>query len=170
MGRTQHRVRPAGTYFITIDSWAGRQLFKAEVAEILTDQLLQCRAKGYFLLHEFCVMPNHLHGLLTPAESSTLEKAVQMIKGGASYRIGKLRKFTAFWQDGYHDWRCRSEQDYKKYADYIRENPVKARLAQSPEEWPYSSANSKFAEFLDPIPQGLKAGELEKVRMSTLKG
>jgi putative transposase len=170
LGRTQHRARPVGTYFITIDSWAGRQLFKAEVAKILTDQLMQCRAKGYFLLHEFCVMPNHLHALLTPAGSSTLEKTVQMIKGGASYRINKQRKFLAFWQDGYHDWRCRSEQDYQKYAAYIRENPVKAGLVQSPEEWPYSSANPKFAEFLDPIPQGLKAQGGDRAAMSTLKG
>lgn len=170
MGRTQHRVKPAGTYFITIDSWAGRQLFKGEIAEVLTDQVLQCREKGYYLLHEFCVMPNHLHVLFTLSGNTTLEKAVQMIKGGASYRIGKLRKFIAFWQDGYHDWRCRSGQDYKKYADYIQENPVKAGLVQNPEEWPYSSGNLKFKEFLDPMPQGLKAGKLEKVRMSTLKG
>ena len=170
MGRTQHRVRPAGTYFITIDSWAGRQLFKGEVAEILADQLVQCRAKGYFLVHEFCVMPNHLHVLLTPAESSTLEKAVQMIKGGASYRVGKQRKLPALWQDGYHDWRCRSEEDYKKYADYVRENPVKAGLVEKPEDWPYSSANPKFAEQLDPMPQGLKAGGVGRAVMSTLKG
>lgn len=170
MGRTQHRVKPAGTYFITVDSWAGRQLFKGEVAEVLTDRLLQCRQDGHFLLHEFSVMPNHLHVLLTPAARSTLEKAVQMIKGGASYRVGKVRKFAAFWQDGYHDWRCRSEQDYRQYAEYIRKNPVKAGLVASPEEWPYSSANPKFAEFLDPMPQGLKAQAGSKAVMSTLKG
>lgn len=168
MGRTQHRVRPAGTYFITIDSWGSRQLFNAEVAEILTDQLVQCREKGHFFLHEFSVLPNHLHVLLTPPLDGTLEKCVQMIKGGASFRIGKIRNFAAIWQDGYHDWRCRNGDDYIGYAKYIRENPVKAGLVERPEDWPYSSAIPRFSEFLDPIPQGLKAMKRGKAVMSTL--
>ena len=157
MGRTQHRLRPPGTYFVTIDSWSSRQLFKGDVAETLTDQILQCRTKGYYLLHEFNVLPNHLHLLFTPVGETTLEKAVQMVKGGASFRIGKQRKFLQLWQEGYHDWRCRDKEDFCAYAEYIRENPVKAGLVARASDWPYSSANPKFAEFLDPMPQGLKA-------------
>ena len=168
MGRTQHRIRPAGTYFITINCWGDRQILKGEVAEILTDQILHCREKGYYSLHEFCVMPNHLHVLFTPATGTTLEKAVQMIKGGASYRIRKKRKFHTIWQDGYHDWRCRTEEDCSNYADYIRQNPVKAGLAAEESAWPYSSANPKFEEFLDPLPQGLKATKIKESRVSTL--
>ena len=126
MGRTQHRIRPPGTYFITVDCWGSRQLLKGEVAEILTDQILKCREKGYYLLHEFCVLPNHLHLLLTPAENTSLEKAVQMVKGGASFRIAKHRRILALWQDGYHHWRCRGEKGYRAYAEYIRQNPVEA--------------------------------------------
>jgi len=170
MGRTQHRIRPAGTYFLTLDCWAGRQLFKGEIAQILTDQILQCRQKGYYLLHEFSVLPNHVHVLLTPAGETTLEKAVQMIKGGASYRISKQRKLLALWQDGYHDWRCRDEKDYRSYSAYICQNPVKAGLAEDTDSWPYCSANPKFARFLDPMPQGLKAPGIGKSGMSTLKG
>ncbi|HSC78118.1 MAG TPA: transposase, partial [Candidatus Acidoferrales bacterium] len=144
-------------------------LFKAEVAEILVDQLIQCREKGHFLLHEFCVLDNHLHTLLTPPPDGTLEKSIQMIKGGASFKIGRIRK-VALWQTGYHDWRCRDEEDYKRYSDYIRQNPVKAGLVERTEDWPYSSANPKFREHLDPMPQGLKAGGAGQAVMSTLKG
>lgn len=140
------------------------------MAEILADQIVQCRSKGYYLLHEFCVMPNHLHVLFTPAGAISLEKAVQMVKGGASYRIGKQRRFLQLWQDGYHDWRCKNEGDFRAYAEYVRQNPVKAGLVAAAEDWPYSSANPKFAEFLDPIPQGLKALKRGRSVMSTLKG
>jgi len=170
VGRTQHRRRPPGTYFVTVDCWGSRQLFKAEVAETLTDQILQCRVKRYYLLHEFNVMPNHLHLLFTPAGGTSLEKAVQMVKGGASFRIGRLRKFLQLWQEGYHDWRCRNEEDFRAYAEYIRQNPVEAGLVATPSEWPYSSANSKFAKLTDPMPQGLKAVEGGRAEMSTLKG
>ncbi|MGH9789255.1 MAG: REP-associated tyrosine transposase [Candidatus Acidiferrales bacterium] len=170
MGRTQHRIRPPGTYFITVDCWGSRQLLKGEVAETLSDQVLQCRSKGYYLLHEFCVLPNHLHLLFTPTGNTSLEKAVQMIKGGASYRIRKQRKFLQLWQDGYHDWRCRDEKGYRAYAEYIRQNPVEAGVVAAAADWPYSSANPKFAEFLDPIPQSLKALKKGRPVMSTLKG
>jgi len=170
MARTQHRIRPAGTYFVTLDCRAGRQLLKGQIAEILTDQILCCREKGYYHLQEFCVLPNHLHLLFTPTADTTLEKAVQMVKGGASYRICHHRKVLVLWQDGYHDWRCRNEKEYRAYAAYICQNPVKAGLAERAEEWPYSSANPKFAEFLDPMPQGLKAPREGKPAMSTLKG
>jgi REP element-mobilizing transposase RayT len=170
VGRTQHRIRPPGTYFITVDSWGSRQLLKGETAETLTDQIVQCRINGYYLLHEFCVMPNHLHLLFTPMGETSLEKAIQMVKGGASYRIGKKRKFLQLWQDGYHDWRCRNEEDYRAYAEYIRQNPVKAGLVAAAEDWPYSSANPKFAALLGPMPQGLKAMNEGRPVMSTLKG
>ena len=163
-------MRPAGTYFITIDCWGGRRLFKGEVAEILADQLIQCRENSHFLLHEFCVLYNHLHALLTPPLDGTLERCVQMIKGGTSYRVGKTRKLAGLWQKGYHDWRCRDEEDYKQYAEYIRQNPVKAGLVEKAEDWPYSSANPRFAAHLDPRPQGLKAGGVGQAEMSTLKG
>ena len=55
-------------------------------------------------------------------------------------------------------------------AEYIRQNPVEAGLVARATDWPYSSANSKLAEFLDPIPQGLKAVKRGRPEMSTLKG
>ncbi len=170
MGRTQHRFRPPGTYFVTTDCWGGRQVLKGEVAEIMTDQIVDCREKGHYLLHEFCVLPNHVHVLLTPTDGTTLEKALQMIKGGSSYRIGRMHEFLQLWQNGYHDWRCRTEKDYRGYAEYIRQNPVKAGLVETPDNWPWSSANAKFAGLMDPLPQGLKARKEIGSKMSTLKG
>ena len=157
MGRTQHRFRPPGTYFITIKCEAGRQLLKGETAEILVDQVVHCRERGYYLLHEFCVMPNHIHVLFTPGAETSLEKAVQMIKGGASFRIKRLRRLHTLWQDGYHDWRCRDEKDYGKYRNYVRQNPVKSGLVSEESRWPYSSANEMYKGSLDALPQGLKA-------------
>ena len=40
-------------------------------------------------VHEFVFMPNHVHLLITPAPDVSLEKAMQFIKGGFSYRAGK---------------------------------------------------------------------------------
>jgi len=46
------------------------------------------RRQGKFLLHAFVLMPEHVHLLLTPADDVTLERAIQLIKGGYSHAFG----------------------------------------------------------------------------------
>ncbi len=80
---------------------------------------------------------------------------MQFIKGGFSHRAGKELGITReIWQRGYVDHRVRDAQDYVGHREYIRFNPVKAHLTDTPEAYPYSSASLGFQ--LDPMPQGLK--------------
>ena len=52
------------------------------MASLLIDVLADNRKRGRFWLHEFVIMPDHIHVLLTPAFEIPLERAVQFIKGG----------------------------------------------------------------------------------------
>ena len=56
------------------------------VAELLLETLQSYRGRAY-QLHEYVLMPDHFHILITP--SVTLERAVQYIKGGFSYKVKK---------------------------------------------------------------------------------
>ncbi len=88
MARLRHRTAAGSTYFVTSKTWENRALFHVkEVAEILVRRILACRDDGAYQLHEFVVMPDHFHLLLTPALSATLEKAIQLVKGGSSHEI-----------------------------------------------------------------------------------
>jgi putative transposase len=92
MSKLPHRVLPGSTYFITSSTWERRELFRVEeIAEILVRRILVCRDKGVYQLHEFVVMPNHFHLLLTAGATTSLEKAVQLIKGGSSHEIHARR-------------------------------------------------------------------------------
>lgn len=123
----------------------------AENAEILLETLFHYRGAGAYLLHEFVIMPDHIHLLLTPGATISLEKAVQLIKGGSSHRIHIQRQHTGeIWQKGFYDWTVRDSADWITKVEYIRMNPVRARLVASPEDWPYSSASGRFN--LDPVP------------------
>ncbi len=156
MGRLRHRTAPGCTYFVTTKTWENRAIFHVEESvEILVQRLLFCRDQGNFLLHEFVVMPNHLHLLLTPGEDTTLEKVMQLIKGGSSHEIHQQRGHSMqIWQPGFHEWTVRDSEDYLARCEYIRMNPVRARLAERPEDWGYGSASGRFR--MDPAPQGLK--------------
>ena len=75
------------TFFVTSISNARRPIFRSEeMARLLLDVLQNNRKAGRFLLHEFVVMPDHFHVIITPAAEVSLEKAIQFIKGGYSFR------------------------------------------------------------------------------------
>lgn len=75
-----------------------------------------------------------------PALDISLERVLQLIKGGFSYRLGKAKRGLV-WQESFTNHRIRDEQDYQRHAEYIRMNPVSARLVDAPELYPYSLAS-----------------------------
>ena len=87
-------------------------------------------------------MPDHVHILMTVPGDMSLEKAMQFIKGGFSFRAKKELGFPGeVWQRGYSDVRVEDERSFAEHRRYINENPVKAGLAKSAEEYPYGSAH-----------------------------
>jgi putative transposase len=76
------------TYFVTAVTAQRRRLFQVtDDAALLQATILDYRGQGRFLLHAFVIMPDHLHALITPAPDVSLEKAMQYIKGGFSFRL-----------------------------------------------------------------------------------
>src|ERR1700730_7394810 len=151
---------------ITSATWERRALFsKDRWASLLVDTLYHYRATAY-LLHEFVIMPDHIHLLVTPKAS--LERAVQFIKGGFSYRAKReLGSNMEIWQKGFSDHRIRDAGDYLRHVFYVRENPIRKHLCERAED-PYSSARGSFV--LDPAPQGLKPESLGKTYKARLEG
>jgi putative transposase len=150
VGRIARRVRQAGVYFVTTDTWQKHPLFiNTALANIVVEQIVSCRDRGFYKLHTFVLMPDHLHVLLTPGETTTVEKAMQMIKGGAAHRIGLERphKFP-IWHAGFHDRWMRDADEYRNRKRYIEQNPVEAGLVERPEDYNLSSASRQYV--LDP--------------------
>jgi putative transposase len=138
---------------VTTKTWQRRALFRNERwARLLIDILYHYRGSAY-LLHEFVIMPDHIHLLITSITS--LEKAIQFIKGGFSYRAKKeLSSNLEIWQKGFQDQRIRDAADYDVHLNYIFQNPVRKHLCETPQDYPYSSRHAGFE--LDDVPQGLK--------------
>src|SRR5438477_12442795 len=148
----EHATSNGQTYVITSSTWGRRSLFSRDVwAKLLIDTLYHYRGTE-FLLHEFVVMPDHIRVLLTPKTS--LEKAVQFIKGGFSYRAKKeLGSNMEIWQKGFSDHRIRDASDYRIHAIYVRHNPVRKHLCVKAARYQYSSAIGSI--YLDGIITGL---------------
>ena len=147
------RVR---TFHVTSSTSDKRFLLQSDrAAQLFLRVLQEYREQGRFLLHEFVVMPDHFHVLITVGADTSVERAVQFIKGGFAFRAGKELGFKApFWQRGFSEVRVPNAQAASRVCEYIRDNPVVAGMVQQASDYPYSSAHPGCA--LDPLPQGLK--------------
>ncbi len=129
-------VRP-GTYFVTAATHNRRRLFQVpQHAELLLETLQHYRREGHYKLHAFVIMPDHIHLLLTP-QTITLERTMQLIKGGFSHRLASR---LPVWQRGFTDHRIRDPTDFEVRRNYIHQNPTRANLAATANAYPFSSA------------------------------
>src|SRR5579885_521763 len=95
----------ARTFFVTTVTWQRTPLFRnPRIAELMMHVLEHYREQKKYDLHEFVIMPDHLHLLITPAADISLERAVQLIKGGFSYRLGKTKRGLV-WQESFTNHR-----------------------------------------------------------------
>src|SRR5215467_3309551 len=128
------------TYFITICAHMQQNLFQRdEIAALLVATPMKYRDAGEYELHEYVVMPNHIHVLLS-IDHQNLGRVVQFIKGGFSHSLSEHGiVFRAVWEQRYHDRRVRDENEFAEFSHYIRQNPVRKGLVDHAEEYTYSS-------------------------------
>jgi REP element-mobilizing transposase RayT len=97
--RHAHRayvIAGARTFFVTSSISDRRNLLQSDrSAGLFIRVLYSYRAQGQFRLHEFVVMPDHFHTLLTVEGHMTIERATQFIKGGFAFRAGRELGFSA---------------------------------------------------------------------------
>ena len=133
------------TYLVTAVTAQRRSLFQvAATAELLELTILDYRSQGRFLLHAF--MPDHFHALLTPAPDVSLEKAMQFIKGGFSFR---MKSKLDVWMRSFNESQIMTKDKFMNCVLYIEQNPVRRGLVSTPEAYPFSSAARGP---LDPMP------------------
>ena len=114
------------------------------MASLFIETLRSYAQQQKFVVHDFVVMPNHVHILLTVSPDTNMETAVQLIKGGFSYRARKELGFTGeVWQRGFSDVYIPHRESFLTHREYIEQNPVRAGLTALAEEYPFGSAYLK---------------------------
>jgi putative transposase len=89
-------------------------------------------------------MPEHFHAVITPAQDITVERAMQFLKGGYSFRVKKeLNRNVDIWKRGFTDHRVRIGE-YEEFRLNIDQNPVHAGMVKKAEDYPYGSASGKY--------------------------
>lgn len=124
---------------LQLDAAYGRcELGQPELASIVSTALTFFDGDRYELA-SWCVMPNHVHAVMTPASGWRLDTILQSWKSYTSKQINKiLGRQGRFWQREYFDRVIRDREDFVQAVGYVLNNPVKAGLS----DWPFVWASS----------------------------
>lgn len=116
--------------------------FRAEARDLILQHCLHDHGIEY-QLHAAVVMPEHVHLMLTPLRARddwpySLPAILKLIKGTSARSVNKLMGSSGpVWQEESFDHVVRSEGGFNKKLEYIRQNPVRRRLVERPEEYPW---------------------------------
>jgi REP element-mobilizing transposase RayT len=127
-----------------------RWLAEEQVASIVAGELYALNGKRYRMV-AFCIMPNHCHIVIdtfgyifAPAHNGVtapypLADTLKILKGRtARFCNQALGRNGAFWHHESYDHLVREQQEYERIVWYTINNPVKAGLAQSWDDWKFT--------------------------------
>jgi putative transposase len=136
-----HYQTEGRSYLVTFAT-KGRWELPAAARDIVMDNILfEHRRRAQ--LHTFIVMPDHVHIVLTPLLDERgylngLADILHSIKGISARRINKLLDRSGpVWQPESHDHELRSHESLRAKCEYVAQNPVRAGLVNSPDEYPW---------------------------------
>jgi putative transposase len=124
-----------------LDKPFGSALLQHERYAEIVREALQWRHQRDYTLHEWVIMPTHVHLLFTPLGEKALSRIVQSLKANSGARINRLRGSTEpVWYREYFDRFIRDEAHFGRTVDYIHSNPVRAGLAECARLYRWCSA------------------------------
>jgi REP element-mobilizing transposase RayT len=137
-GRYFESGRP---YLITVvTQFRASVFYDFYVARILVDEFRYLHDSGIVESLAWVIMPDHLHWLFIPQDSS-ISSVVKQLKGRSSWRIHKrLGKRGTLWQKGFHDRALRKNEDIQGVARYIVANPLPAGIVRRVGDYPHWDA------------------------------
>ncbi len=128
------RAQNGAVMFLTMNTWHRRQVFiHPNFATKAIDYLYLLQKKHGFVIYGFVVMPDHIHLLLKIQAPYTVDEFTHDYRTGLSFELGT----GAFFEE-YVD--LRMPEKPKDKLTYMLDKPFKAELANTPKDYPWSSA------------------------------
>jgi REP element-mobilizing transposase RayT len=133
-------------YYITACTYSRRRILDHPGVH---DSFIQfgLRATGHGVsVGRYVIMPDHIHLFAGFAPKSISVSAwMKSFKNAISKTLKHVTFPGPHWEKGFFDHVIRSEESYDQKWLYVRDNPVRAGLVQSAEDWPYAGEISELS-------------------------
>jgi putative transposase len=90
----------------------------------------------------YCLMPNHVHLVLVPAATDSLPRSLRHVHVRYAQRLNRERDWKGHLWQGRYFASVLDERHCWAAIRYVELNPVCARLVETAETYPWSSANA----------------------------
>ena len=148
-------------YFLTTCTFDRQPLLTdSDVVALVRSQLERSSERNGVAVVAYCAMPDHIHVLAVGlTDTSDMKRFMDRWKqqSGFVFKRGSGRRL---WQDGYYDHVLREEDDIGGVIAYIVNNPVRAKLVDSPAEYPFwgslTHSRNDILDFIAGVPEWKK--------------
>ena len=115
-------------------------LSNPKVAQLIMHTLKTFDGERY-VLHDWVVMPNHVHLVIEPRGEHSLSDILHSLKSYSATEANRaLGRQGPFWQHESYDRLLRDQNEFERCLQYVQQNPVKAKLAATAEGYAYGRA------------------------------
>jgi REP element-mobilizing transposase RayT len=127
---------------VTICTEGKENILGSEVnAKIVVNELMKTAKDLRFRILCYCLMPDHLHVIVCPGESTlALSKFLNIFKGRTTKVFQEKENLRKIWQRSAFDHVIRTEENLKRIIEYIRNNPVRKGMVKNADDYPYSES------------------------------
>ncbi|HEX5259630.1 MAG TPA: transposase [Sphingomicrobium sp.] len=146
MARLPRLVLPGVPYHVT-QRGNRRQptFFEDGDYELYRDLLAQAARRADAAIWSYCLMPNHVHVIVVPADEDGLRRTFADAHRRYTGFINARHRWTGHLWQGRYGAVAMDEQHLMAAARYVALNPVRARLVERAADWPWSSARAHLA-------------------------
>ena len=146
MARIGRFVVPELPHHVTQRGNRREQVFFSDADyELYRDLLREACARETVAVWGYCLMPNHVHLILTPATPAGLGRALGKAHRRYSAFVNARNRVTGHLFQARFSSVVMDEDHLMAAARYVAMNPVRARLVDRAEDWPWSSVRAHLA-------------------------
>ncbi len=142
-------------YHVVVVTAGRKPALTGDVATVVGDELTRAAQATEFEIVVFVIMPDHVHVLCEGlTDESNLPRLMQRFKQRPGFDFKRMHG-EELWQRSFYEHVLRADEDLLAAAKYILENPVRAELVETIEEWPLSGGTATSGAKAPPLREGL---------------
>ena len=125
-------------YFITFCTYDRKRILATKHFHDHFIEFMKKKSTEGIACGEYIIMPDHIHLFLRiDPHRYQLGRTVGFIKKSLSKPLKRSGVAMPHWQPNFFDHILRSADSYSAKWDYVRMNPVRARLVENSNDWKY---------------------------------